>query len=123
MKKIFSKSQKFLAILTLILLLACTISPAVQAANSISRYGSRISSADGRRSSYTRVTGYDPRGVALNLVATASIGFGWTPPKAGKGEAIAQTSYYVTNNSAEHAYGIGNSIDMNTKWTDRKSVV
>jgi|GEM_PF-3076819 hypothetical protein len=100
----------------LMLLLFCTVAPAVNAKNVINKYGARRSGNNGTHYSYTRVKAYDENGYALNLIVSASLGrTGWKY-EYGKGEVSANSRPIVTTDDAWHGYGIGTSIDSNNDW-------
>lgn len=113
MKKLMMNGKKVLAVLTLMVMVVCAAAPAVQAANSYIKSGSRKHASDGYYS-YTKVSGYDGAGVGLNMAAGAEYygqwGFGYGNPTA-----TATSPKSGGTGDAYHAYGV-NTVDFATKW-------
>ena len=110
------RSKKVITAFMLMAMVVCMATPAVQAANSISKSGNRQYTAGNGYRSYTRVTGYTKAGVALNMTAGASMGYDWYPGY-GKPTASVYSGYVGGAMNAYHAYTEGGGeINLATKW-------
>lgn len=108
MKKIWKNGKKVVAGMVLALMAVCMVSPVVQGANSITRYGSRVrDTVNGGYYSYTKVSGHDDRGFGLKLKVGAKMGSqGEWGYKEGYGtvEVPSKRSSYIVD--AWHSYKV-----------------
>lgn len=108
MKKVMLKGKKILAIVVLTLMVACVVSPFVEAAESV--VGNRqYNSSKGYRS-HTKISGfYDDRGYAYNVSAYAKIG-NQDRVVYGSASATSNSKYILNKMNAYHGYAIGNTV-------------